>query len=100
MHYHIQTEPVNETAYMEFKSATDALFAGVSHDDLARILGVSVATIRQARLRPDAKARRSPPEKWEEGVIRLAGERIERYRRLISELTAERQTAAFGSSRQ
>jgi hypothetical protein len=75
---------------MEFKGATDALFAGVSHEDLARTLGVSVATIRQARLRAGTKAHRSPPEKWEQGVIRLASEQIEHYRSLISDLTADR----------
>ena len=49
---------VNRSAYMDFKKATDDLFAGISHEDLARALGVSVAAIRQARLDPKAKAYR------------------------------------------
>ena len=35
---------------MNFREATDGLFSRVSHEDLARALGVSVASIRQARL--------------------------------------------------
>jgi transposase len=46
---------------MDFREATEYLYAGVSPQELAKALGVSVATVRQARLRPDAKAHRSPP---------------------------------------
>jgi hypothetical protein len=45
---------------MDFKEATDGLFGRVDHDALAKALGVSVASIRQARLRPEAGAHRSP----------------------------------------
>ena len=45
---------------MNFKNATDRLFSRIDHRDLAKALGVSVASIRQARLRPDALAHRSP----------------------------------------
>jgi hypothetical protein len=76
---------------MNFKEATNILFNGVSQGDLARILGVSIASIRQARLREDAKAHRSPPEKWEEAVIQLAAQRIRDYQRLVSRLSAGRQ---------
>lgn len=68
---------------MNFKAATDALFGGISHERLAKTLGVSIATIRQARLRPDARAHRSPPEDWEHGVAQLAEEQIAAYRHLI-----------------
>lgn len=77
---------VNHTAYMNFKKATDGLFDRVSHEDLARALGISVATIRQARLSQQANAYRSPPDDWEEAVIRLAKERISHYQRLIDGL--------------
>lgn len=43
---------------MDFQAATDGLFSRVDHEDLAKALGVSVASIRQARLKPDASARR------------------------------------------
>lgn len=84
---------------MDFKAATDDLCGGISHEALAKALGVSVATVRQARLRPDAKAHRSPPENWEDAVIKLAGSQIQRYRDLISELYAARQQALFAAPR-
>jgi len=82
---------------MDFKAATDNLCDGISHDALAKALGVSVATVRQARLRPEAKAHRTPPENWEDVVINLAGSQIRRYRSLISELHAARQQALFAA---
>lgn len=57
---------------MDFRKATDALFAPISHAELAKTLGVSVALIRQARLNPGASAHRSPPVGWEKAVARLA----------------------------
>jgi|tagenome__1003787_1003787.scaffolds.fasta_scaffold20653457_2 hypothetical protein len=68
---------------MDFREATDGLFDRVDHDDLAKALGVSIAAIRQARLRPEAAAHRQPPEDWENAVIRLAEERVWHYRKLI-----------------
>jgi hypothetical protein len=84
---------------MEFREATDALFARVDHEELARLLGVSVASIRQARLRANAKARRAPPEHWREAVIRLAGERASHYARIIEELCAADTGAAAHGER-
>ena len=71
---------------MDFRKATESLCAGISHEELARALGVSVATIRQARLRPDAKAHRSPPGNWRETLRRLAEQRATQYQRLMNEL--------------
>jgi hypothetical protein len=70
-----------------FRSATDELLACISHHELAEALGVSVATVRQARLDPAAKARRSPPEEWQPTVAKLARARAERLRRLAERLT-------------
>ena len=71
---------------MNFKQATDFLFDGVDHEQLARELGVSVASIRQARLKPTANAHRSPPPHWQEAVARLAANQMERYRLLLENL--------------
>jgi hypothetical protein len=71
---------------MTFKKATDRLFYRVDHEDLATALKVSVASIRQARLSPDALAHRSPPPDWENAVLRLAEERVLHFRKLIAEL--------------
>ena len=74
---------------MDFRAATDGLFDRVDHEDLAKELGVSVATIRQARLGQNASARRTPPTGWREAVIRLAERRIMHYRQLIDKLRTE-----------
>lgn len=74
---------------MDFKEATDLLFSQVDHADLAEALGVSVATIRQARLNPEAKARRTPPKDWPVAVIRLAEQQIMRNRALIEKVRDE-----------
>jgi hypothetical protein len=67
---------------MDFREATDGLCHAVSHEELARALGVSVATVRQARLRSNAKAHRSPPDNWRATVIKLAEDRERRYKSL------------------
>jgi hypothetical protein len=71
---------------MNFKEATDALFDRVSHEELADSLGVSVASIRQARLSPNAKAFRESPPGWCKAVIELAEKRSAHYRKLIERL--------------
>jgi DNA-binding GntR family transcriptional regulator len=71
---------------MNFKKATDRLFSRVDHQDLAKALKVSVASIRQARLSPDALAHRSPPRGWENAVLRLAEERVRHFQKLVEEI--------------
>jgi hypothetical protein len=71
---------------MNFKKATDELFVRAGHAELAKFLNVSVAAIRQARLSRTAKAYREPPKEWEKAIIRLAQERISRFRKLIHRL--------------
>ncbi len=73
---------------MDFKNITDDLFASVSHDEFAEAIGVSVATIRQARLDQRAKAHRSPPSGWEKGALRLAEARARHFERLAERLRA------------
>ncbi len=74
---------------MEFREATDGLFESIGHKYLADRLGVSVALIRQARLRPESSAHRSPPKDWRHAVIRLAEERVAHYRKLIGRIHTE-----------
>jgi len=83
----IQT--VNGSAYVDFKEATDALFSRIGHESLAERLGVSVALIRQARLRPDAHSHRTPPDHWRDAVISMSEEQIVHFRRLIDALRTE-----------
>jgi hypothetical protein len=71
---------------MNFKEATDGLFDRISHEELAEALGGSVASIRQARLGPQARARRQPPSGWEAAVLRLAQKRLAHYQRIVVEM--------------
>ena len=68
---------------MNFREATDGLFARIDQAEFAKRLGVSVATIRQARMRSDARAHRTPPENWPDAVVGLAEAQIAHYRKLI-----------------
>jgi hypothetical protein len=65
------------------------LFQRVDQEKLAQKLGVSIASIRQARLRSDAAAHRSPPSNWREAVIKLAEEQERLYRELLNRLKTE-----------
>lgn len=69
-----------------FRKVTDDLLAGVTHKELAKALGCSVATVRQARLDESAKAHRSPPEGWERAVLKLAEQKLEHFKRLVAKL--------------
>jgi DNA-binding GntR family transcriptional regulator len=69
---------------MGFKEATDLLFRQVTQTELAEALGVSIASIRQARLSPKAAAYRSPPKGWEEAVAKLAKKRARELRALTT----------------
>jgi hypothetical protein len=71
---------------MSFREATDALCASLNHEDVAKALGVSVQSVRQARLRPDSMAFRAPPQNWKNAIIRLAEARVSHYRKLIEKM--------------
>jgi len=77
---------------MDFRKATDDLCDGLSHEELAKALGVSVASVRQARLKAAAKAHREPPANWKQAVIKLAEQRLGHYRRLITEVQDDQHT--------
>jgi hypothetical protein len=74
---------------MDFREATDGLFDRVDHAALAEALGVSIALVRQARLKPSAEAHRSPPPDWQRAVIGLAEQRRRHYDALIDRLKQE-----------
>ena len=77
---------VNAGIYMTFREAVDALCAPLSHEDVAKALGVSLQTVRQARMSEDSDAFRAPPKNWKTAIIRLADARITYYRKLIEKL--------------
>jgi len=71
---------------MTFQDAVDRLGARVTHEEVARALGVSVASVRQYRLLPSAHAHRSPPAGWEKVLARLARERGKELKALADKL--------------
>ena len=62
------------------------ILAFVNHQDVAKALGVSVQTVRQARLKDDSDGFRAPPKNWERAAIRIAEARVLHYRKLIEKL--------------
>jgi hypothetical protein len=80
------TSLVNADIYMKFREAVDSLCSALTHEDVAKALGVSVQSIRQARMKKDSKSYREPPKNWERAIIRLAENRASYYRRLIEKL--------------
>ncbi len=74
---------------MDFREATDQLFTQLDHGALAERLRVSVASIRQARLKPESLAHRSPPKNWQRAVLSLAEQQIDHYRKLMDILRKE-----------
>ena len=62
------------------------MLANISHDELAKALGCSVATLRQARLAEGTKAHRNPPDGWEKAVAKVAESRSAALAKLASRL--------------
>jgi len=71
---------------MDFRKATDELCAPSNHQHIAKALGVSVQSIRQARLKDETKGYRQPPDKWKSALAALAEKRVAEYRQLIETL--------------
>lgn len=71
---------------MDFKTATDRVAGCISHAEIAEAAGVSVQTIRQARLDPSAPGHRPPPAGWREVLARLARMRSEELGRFAKQL--------------
>jgi DNA-binding GntR family transcriptional regulator len=74
---------------MDFKKATDALLDRVTQEELAEKLGVSIPTIRQARLSEESMAYRTPPKAWHEAVRALAESRLRHFQNLIGQMDKE-----------
>ncbi|MCH7563467.1 MAG: hypothetical protein IH968_06560 [Gemmatimonadetes bacterium] len=71
---------------MDFKRATDRLMPAVTLSDLSAELGMSDATVRQARLDPDSRSYRNPPAGWQRAVAKLARKRGGELVKLAEEL--------------
>jgi hypothetical protein len=84
--YNSVYDNVNGYIYMIFREAVDALCISLNHEDVAKALGVSLQTVRQARMRQGTSAFRAPPKNWKAAIIRLAEGRASHYRKLSQKL--------------
>lgn len=73
---------------MDFREAVTRLTERHTRADLARELGVSFASVKQALLPETSAATRPPPAGWPAVLARLADERAERLQELAAELRA------------
>ena len=71
---------------MDFIQATDRLGDCPTHNDLAKVLGVDVQRIRQARLEETHVNRRPAPDGWEKATAKLARKRAGELVKLAEEL--------------
>lgn len=55
--------------------ATDRVGGCITHAEIAQAAGVSIQTIRQARMDPSSPSYRNPPPGWQAVLARLARER-------------------------
>ena len=60
---------------MDFKTATDRVGGCITHAEIAEAAGVSIQTIRQARMDPTSSSYRNPPMGWQKAMARLARQR-------------------------
>jgi hypothetical protein len=74
---------------MNFREAIDRLGERVTHEQAARALGVSVASVRQYRLPPEANAHRTAPSGWPKVLSRLAKDRARELNELAEILDSQ-----------
>lgn len=62
---------------MDFKTATDRVGGCITHAEIAEAAGVSIQTIRQARMDPGSSSYRNPPAGWQAVLAHLARKRAQ-----------------------
>ena len=71
---------------MNLRDAATILGRVVTTADVARALGASPHSVRQARLVTGASGYRHPPEGWQRACAKLARKRIRELERLVTAL--------------
>ena len=72
---------------IDFKRASDRVAAArITLADMAKSVGVEHQTLRRARLDPESRSYREPPEGWEKAVAKLAQKRASDLIKLAEEL--------------
>jgi hypothetical protein len=79
---------------MDFKTATDRVAGCISHAEIAEATGVSVQTIRQARLNSSAPGHRPPPANWQEVLISLLNRRADELQTFARQLEQQGSTGS------
>ena len=75
---------------MDFKKATDDLLTSLSAADLAKEIGCSEQSVKQARMKEGTANRRAPPPEWESAALRLARRQIAHFTKLAEKLATKR----------
>jgi hypothetical protein len=73
---------------MDFRTATDRVAGCITHAEIAEACGVSIQSIRQARMHSSSPSYRNPPSGWEDVLARLARERARELMQAAEELEA------------
>lgn len=74
---------------MDFKTATDQAAPCIGHQELADALGVSVQSVRAARLDRDSPNFRSAPPGWQLALAKLLRQRSRAHVTLADRLEGE-----------
>jgi hypothetical protein len=74
---------------MDFKTATDRVGGCITHAEIAEAAGVSIQTIRQARMDPSSKSYRHPPSQWQSVLAWLARRRAKELEAFADSLDLE-----------
>lgn len=74
---------------MDFKTATDRVSGCISHAEIAAAMGVSLQTVRQARMDFSAPGHRPAPAGWQVVLAQLARERSKELSVFADELNPE-----------
>lgn len=80
---------------MDFRTAANIIGRQITTADMAKAVGMSDHSVRQARLIEGAPGYRTPPKEWETALVRLARERIAELEAIVREL----EPRADGASR-
>jgi hypothetical protein len=71
---------------MDFRTAAHILGRQITTADMAKAVGMSDHSVRQARLVEGAPGYRTPPKEWEIALAQLARERIAELQAFVWEL--------------
>jgi hypothetical protein len=72
---------------LDFTAATDPLVSPIKLEDLAKAIGCSLASVKQARMAGEKDGKRAAPPGWEAAVARLARQKAVQLQKLADKLS-------------